>query len=201
MPFSAAEKQRRYREANKDKIADYQRRYREANKAELADYRRRYREANKAELADYQRRYREANKAEIAEKQRRYYEANKAELAEKKRRYREANKAEIAEKQVSSLAVARLRAIKAGITSAPRSGDADREIGFALGFDQLSGAFLPVPIGRPLPAKMRSLAIFRFCPEPPSWSVSLPMLTAPAWPTSPPRRSRLDARSLRCNHG
>ena len=43
----AAERQRRYREANKEELAEYQRWYYEANKEELAEYQRRYYEANK----------------------------------------------------------------------------------------------------------------------------------------------------------
>ena len=43
----ARDRQRRYREANKDEIKDRQRRYREANKDEIKDYQRRYREAKK----------------------------------------------------------------------------------------------------------------------------------------------------------
>ena len=43
----ARDRQRRYREANKDEIKDYQRRYYEANKDEIRDRQRRYRETNR----------------------------------------------------------------------------------------------------------------------------------------------------------
>ena len=76
--------QRRYREANKEKIAEGQRRYREANKEKIAEGQRRYREANKEKIAEGQRRYYEANKDKISEDRRRYYEANKEKTAEGK---------------------------------------------------------------------------------------------------------------------
>ena len=65
----------------------------------IAEKQRAYREANKDSIAEYQRAYREANKDSIAEKQRAYYEANKDSIAEKQRAYHEANKDSIAEKQ------------------------------------------------------------------------------------------------------
>ena len=72
--------------ARKDKqakaMAERNRRYREANKEAVAERNRRYYEANKAKWAEYQRRYREANKEAVAECQRRYYEANKAKWAD-----------------------------------------------------------------------------------------------------------------------
>ena len=51
---SIAEKQRAYREANKDSIAKYQRAYREANKDSIAEKQRAYREANKDSIAEKQ---------------------------------------------------------------------------------------------------------------------------------------------------
>ena len=48
-----AERNRRYREANKEAVAEYKRRYYEANKEAVAEYQRRYREANKAKWRDY----------------------------------------------------------------------------------------------------------------------------------------------------
>ena len=65
----------------------------------IAEKQRAYREANKDSIAEKQRAYREANKDSIAEKQRAYYEANKDSIAKKQRAYREANKDSIAEKQ------------------------------------------------------------------------------------------------------
>jgi hypothetical protein len=81
-----AECQRRYHEANKDKVAEKQRRYREANKEKMAEQNRQYREANKEKEAERKRRYAEANKDKVAEYQRRYEEANKEKMAERSRR-------------------------------------------------------------------------------------------------------------------
>jgi ribosome-binding protein aMBF1 (putative translation factor) len=52
---SIAEKQRAYREANKDSIAEKQRAYREANKDSIAEYQRAYYEANKDSIAEKHR--------------------------------------------------------------------------------------------------------------------------------------------------
>ena len=51
---SIAEKQRAYREANKDSIAEKQRAYYEANKDSIAKKQRAYREANKDSIAEKQ---------------------------------------------------------------------------------------------------------------------------------------------------
>ena len=61
-----------------------QRRYRAANKEKVAESQRRYRAANKEKVAESQRRYRAANKEKVAESKRRYYAANKEKVAESK---------------------------------------------------------------------------------------------------------------------
>jgi len=58
----AADQQRAYYEANREKIADQQRAYREANREKIADQKRAYYEANREKIADQQRAYREANR-------------------------------------------------------------------------------------------------------------------------------------------
>ena len=50
---AVAERQRRYREANKEAVAEYQRRYYEANKEAVAEYQRRYYETNKEKWKQY----------------------------------------------------------------------------------------------------------------------------------------------------
>ena len=60
---------------------------------------RKYREANNESLAEYQLKYREANKESLAEKGLKYYEANKEEITKQKRKWREENKEEITEYQ------------------------------------------------------------------------------------------------------
>ena len=56
----------------------------------IAEKQKAYREANKDSIAEYQKAYYEANKDSIAEKQKAYYEANKDSIAEKQRWIREA---------------------------------------------------------------------------------------------------------------
>ena len=55
--------------------------------ARKIEYQRRYREANKEKLAERGRRYLEANKEKLAERDRRYLEANKEKVAERTRRW------------------------------------------------------------------------------------------------------------------
>ena len=50
---AVAERQRRYREANKEAVAERNRRYREANKEAVAERNRRYYEANKEKWKQY----------------------------------------------------------------------------------------------------------------------------------------------------
>jgi hypothetical protein len=65
---AVAERNRRYREANKEAVAEYQRRYYEANKEAVAERNRRYYEANKAKWADYNARQK-AKKAALLREQ------------------------------------------------------------------------------------------------------------------------------------
>ena len=60
--------QRKYRQKNKDKIAEWQREYYEKNK----DKRREYYEKNKERVAEWKREYREKNKRKVSERDRRY---------------------------------------------------------------------------------------------------------------------------------
>ena len=76
--------------------AAYNRKYREANKDQIAEQRRKYREENKEQIAEQNRKYYEANKDQIAEQKRKYYVANPEKLREKNRKWREANPEKIA---------------------------------------------------------------------------------------------------------
>jgi hypothetical protein len=67
------ESQRKYREANCEKISEKSRKYREDNREKLAEYFRKYREANREKVVEYEREYREANRQELAEWQRKHY--------------------------------------------------------------------------------------------------------------------------------
>ena len=73
---------------------EYQRKYREANKEKVAGYERKYREANKEKIAERDRKYREANREKKLEYNRKYYEANKENIVEQKHKYRETKRQE-----------------------------------------------------------------------------------------------------------
>jgi hypothetical protein len=90
---------RKYREANKEKLAESDRKHYKANKEKIAERGRKYRKANKETIAERKRKYCEANKEKIAGKKRKYYEANKKKILENDRKYREANKKTIAGKR------------------------------------------------------------------------------------------------------
>ena len=77
---------RKYREENKEKVAEYKRKHYEANKEKVAEYKRKHYEANRENIAEKARKYREANKEEVAESQRKYREANKEKIAEMNRK-------------------------------------------------------------------------------------------------------------------
>lgn len=94
-----AERDRQYRETNKEKVAERNRRYREANKEKEAEQKRRHYEANKEKLLERQRQYQQANKEKVTDRMRQYREANKEELAERKRQYSEANKEKVTERK------------------------------------------------------------------------------------------------------
>ena len=69
-PITEAKKQsnKRYREANKEAIAEKGKEYREANKEAIANYKKEYHEANKEAIAEQKKEYREANREAITEK-------------------------------------------------------------------------------------------------------------------------------------
>lgn len=56
------ERNRRYREENRDKRRAYNRRYREENRDGLREYKRRYYEGNRDKILKYDRRYHEENR-------------------------------------------------------------------------------------------------------------------------------------------
>ena len=85
-----AEYNKAYREANKEKLAEYNKTYnkayREANKEKIAAQKKAYYEANKEKLAEYNKThnktYREANKEKIAAKNKAWYYTNKEKLSD-----------------------------------------------------------------------------------------------------------------------
>ena len=93
----AKERNRRYREQNRDELLEYQRQYREQNRDELLEYQRQYREQNSDAVQEAKRRYNEQNSDAVRERNRQYREQNKDEVREYQRRYYEQNKAEISD--------------------------------------------------------------------------------------------------------
>ena len=65
-----AERERAYREANRERIAERERAYREANRERIAERNRAYREANRERIAERERAYREANRERELERSR-----------------------------------------------------------------------------------------------------------------------------------
>ena len=75
---------RKYRQANKEKIAERMKEWREANKEKIAEY---Y-QANKEKKAKYDRKRYQENKEKCLEQKKEYYQANKDKIAEQKKEYR-----------------------------------------------------------------------------------------------------------------
>ena len=61
-----------YKEANKEKIAEYRKAYQEANKEKINETNRAYKEANKEKIKEYRKAYKEANKEKIKQYKREY---------------------------------------------------------------------------------------------------------------------------------
>ncbi len=87
-----AEYKRKYRLANKEKIASYSREYYVANKHEIASKTGKYYQDNKEAIASKSKEYRSVNREDILAKKREYYEANKKKIAEGGRKYYQENK-------------------------------------------------------------------------------------------------------------
>jgi hypothetical protein len=91
------ERDRRYREENREKVLEYRRRYREENREKVSEYRRRYYEENREKVSEYRRRYYEENREKESERDRRYREENREKVLEYRRRYREENREKVLE--------------------------------------------------------------------------------------------------------
>ena len=89
MPYIKTRKA--YREANREKIAEYDKAYREANKEKIKAYR----EANKKKAKVVRKEYAEANKEKIKASLKAYYEANKEKIKVRDKSYHEANKEKV----------------------------------------------------------------------------------------------------------
>ena len=88
---------KKYRENNKEKLAEGSRRYYEDNKEKLAEGSRMYYEDNKEKIAEDKKKYYEDNKEKIAEGRKKYYGDNKERITEGKKKYYEDNKEKLVE--------------------------------------------------------------------------------------------------------
>ena len=84
--------ERKYRQENKERIAERDRKYQQENKERIAERDRKYYQENKESIAESIRKYYQENKESIAEKYRKYYQENKESIVEKTRKYRQENK-------------------------------------------------------------------------------------------------------------
>ena len=88
---------KKYRENNKEKLAEGSRRYYEDNKEKIAEDKKKYYEDNKEKIAEDRKKYYEDNKEKLVEGSRKYYGDNKERIAEAGRRYYEDNKEKVKE--------------------------------------------------------------------------------------------------------
>ena len=67
MPMKKEERNKKYYEANKEKIAERKKKYYQANKEKEAERKKKYYQANKEKEAECNKKYREVNKEKISE--------------------------------------------------------------------------------------------------------------------------------------
>ena len=101
---SKLEKQRKYREANRELLREKNRQYREANRDEINERLRqrydpqqsaaRYR-ANRGKISEQQRKYYQANRDDVLVRVKSYADANRPRIQEYSRRYYQANGAKV----------------------------------------------------------------------------------------------------------
>ena len=101
MPYKDKGKRReydkRYRELNKEKIADCKRKHREKNKEKISEYSRKWEEENKEKRREYKRKYREENKEKHREWRSEYYQLNKEKISEYRREQHKERRAQCVE--------------------------------------------------------------------------------------------------------
>ena len=89
---------KQYYEANKEKIAERDKRYNKANKEKIAERRKQYYRANRDKILERNKQWYEDNKDKVVEYHKQYYQDNKEKIAEHSKQYREANKEKIFER-------------------------------------------------------------------------------------------------------
>jgi hypothetical protein len=94
----AAEYARRYREENRERLAEFDKAKYRANVAQRKEYARQYEQKNRAAVTERHRQWRAANKDALAEARRKYFEANKDRILESRRKKRIENSQQIVAK-------------------------------------------------------------------------------------------------------
>ena len=89
------ERNKRYYQANRDKILAQAATYREANKEKIAEYKKQHYEKNKVSILEKKRLWREENKDKVNSSKKKYYEENKEKILEHQKEYRNTNKDKI----------------------------------------------------------------------------------------------------------
>ncbi len=87
-----------YRQANKEKAAEYGKAYNQANKEKIAEQVKAYYQANKEKISEQGKAYRQENKEKIVEYHKAYRQENKEKIVEYHKAYQQANKEKIAER-------------------------------------------------------------------------------------------------------
>jgi len=73
--------------ASTSRCVECDRKYDEANREKIRERKRKYDEANPEKTRERHRKYREANREKIRERRRKYYEANREKIRERQRKY------------------------------------------------------------------------------------------------------------------
>jgi len=106
------EREKIYREENKERIYELGKLYREENKEQFKVYMKIYREENNEKIKEQKKLHREENNEKITERDRKYYEENKETILEQRQKYYEKNKELINKRQTERRRIARLNSQK-----------------------------------------------------------------------------------------
>jgi hypothetical protein len=107
-PEDRKEQQRRYRQANKERLREYQRQYhlrnydpdkaqqyREDNQERIKQYKKEYQQRNKEQIAKDRRQWYLNNQEQVKAKSKQYYQENKEYISQREKQYKQRNKQKI----------------------------------------------------------------------------------------------------------
>ena len=89
--------EKQYKQANREKYAEYQKQYLQENREKAAEYQKQYKQENREKIAERDKQYYQANREKILERKKQYYQANREKLAEYKKQYDQENREKLAE--------------------------------------------------------------------------------------------------------